>query len=407
MNILNKSYLALAVAALFMSCDAEKSLPNRENPMLNLAYIGEATTSSSIRFQVGDDGGQTNFTPRITTPIKDAVQLKVIVDKELLASYNKENNSNFQLLPDANYDLVVGEQKGKELTLDLAPSQFGQVVTVKVKNMLAADGTTLPLSTNYVVPVRLVSVSGGGVEYKDYNTKLMIFMDRKFKTNVLNYKGWILYKHAQGRFENKEWTMQYSFSPNVLASSMGLIWPEGENLKSSRFWTQMESDGSFIIHATSGGGGKYGFNQKKFEDFHFEAGKWYNMAITYKEDANAVPTLRIYVNGELAFKSKWPGLANEWDYIALGNDNFDALVRELRFWSRELSATEVASTQFFADPAAKGLELYAPLDKVNGVKNIVPGKEGAFISKLKLNGGDLISSEGYTFNFNKEVSFPN
>ena len=170
MNILNKSYLALAVAALFMSCDAEKSLPNRENPMLNLAYIGEATTASSIRFQVGDEGGQTNFTPRITNPVKDAVKIKVIVDKELLASYNKEHNSNFQLLPDANYDLVVGEQKGKELTLDLAPNQFGQAVTVKVKNMLAADGTALPLATSYVVPVRLVSVSGGGVEYKyDYD----------------------------------------------------------------------------------------------------------------------------------------------------------------------------------------------------------------------------------------------
>ena len=83
------------------------------------------------------------------------------------------------------------------------------------------------------------------------------------------------------------------------------------------------------------------------------------------------------------------------------------MVRELRFWSRELSATEVASTQFFADPTAPGLELYAPLDKVNGVKNIVPGKEDAFVSKLKPNGGEMISTEGYTFNFNKEVSFPN
>lgn len=405
MNILNKSYAVLAVAALFMSCDADKSLPNRDNPTLNVSYIGEAASGSSIRFQVSDEGGQTIFTPRISNLVNSPVTLKVIVDKDMLEAYNKEHNSNFQLLPEANYDLQVGDQTGKELSIDLAPNQFGEAVTVRVKNMKAADGSALPLSTNYVVPVRITSVSGGGVEYNAHNSSLMIFMDRKFKTSVLNQKGWLLFRHADAskRFENKEWTMQYSFSPNKLAGNYGLIWPEGKNFGSSRFWTQLESNGSFIIHANSGGGGKYNFNQKKFENFHFEANKWYNMAITYKE-TDGVPTLRIYVNGELALDSKWPGPANEWDYIALGNDNFDALVREVRFWSRELNSAEVASTQFFVDPAAQGLELYVPMTKATGVKSVVPGKQDAFVTVLK-NGKAEQSVEGHKFDFDTEVNF--
>ncbi|WP_329904901.1 DUF1735 and LamG domain-containing protein [Porphyromonas pogonae] len=399
MNTYSKILSAALLCVTLASC--ESSLPSTKDPKVNIAYLEEAVASSTLRFTVSDDGGSTVITPRIANRIEQEVSLAVEVDKDILDKYNKDNKSNYKLLPQACYDLVCGDQKGKALDLKLAPMEYGKAVAVKVNTMRNADGTLVPLTENYAIPVRLKSVSGGSVQLKSSDNVAIIFLDRKFKTSVLKIHGRMLCEVADPKNDKEytEWTAQYSFCPFEVNSNVGLMYPNTRESNDSPLYMSL-SGGGFLLHANTGGGGKINFNQPKFDNFKFETGKWYHMAIVYKEE-NSKPMLRIYVNGELALENVWPGKVSKWPKIYIGNANFNSLVRELRFWERALTLSEVNSTLYFADPKAKGLELYMPFDKENKTKNITEGKADWY--KVSFNSG----ATDKNINFDEEVIFPN
>lgn len=399
-TLIKISCLVLGLATLLGSCDGDKSLPTTEGPATNYAYIEEAISSNSIRFTVGEEGGATFVTPRITNRVDQEVKLQIAVDAELLAEYNKANGTNFKLLPDANYDLVVGEKQAKSFDITLAPQEYGKAVTVKIHSMLDAEGNTVALTNSYAIPVRVKSVEGAGVKLKTKDTSMMVFVDRRFKTSVLYLRGRMLCEVKESTNDKKysEWTAQYSFCPNEVNNNVGLMYPNTRESSDSPLYMSL-SGGGFLLHANTGGGGKIHFNQPKFVDFKFSRGVWYHMSIVYKEE-ESVPKLRIYINGELALENIWPGKVADWPKIYIGNANFDAYVRELRFWERALTEAEVNSTLYFADPEAPGLELYMPFDKLNRLKNITPGKSDWF--KVSFDSG---ASEN-SINFNNEVTFP-
>lgn len=401
MNILSKtSFVILLITCGLAGCEGSKSLPETQEPSANFAYIEEAVSNSSLRFTVGDEGGTTFLTPRISNRVAEEVRMSVSIDPALLEEYNKTNGSNFKLLPESNYDLEIDGEKAKNFQIKLAPMEYGKAVTVRIHSMLDEGGNPVALTNLYAIPVRIKSVEGCGVTLKSKDNSMMIFIDRRFKTSVMLLKGRMLceVKDAANDKQYTEWTAQYSFCPNEVNNNVGLMYPNTRTSTNSPLYMSL-SGGGFLLHANTGGGGKIYFNQPKFIDFKFERGKWYHMSIVYKEE-ESVPKLRIYINGELALENVWPGKVPDWPKIYIGNGNFNALVRELRFWERALTPAEVNSTLYFADPESAGLELYMPFDKINQLTNITPGKADWF--KVSFDSGASVEK----INFDTEVTFP-
>lgn len=150
--------------------------------------------------------------------------------------------------------------------------------------------------------------------------------------------------------------------------------------------------GSVTLFTPSGG--KVQFNQPSFIDYSFNTNQWYHITMVMKDN-----NLSFYVNGELAYKSPW-GELTDWTGMYLGNDRFNAYVREIRLWNKALSDSEINSTLYFADPASEGLQVYLPLNAETGLKNVAKGKEDKY---------NIILDTGATqenINFNTEVTFP-
>lgn len=407
-NVINIAYFLSFF--LFFSCD----LPETEKgPDDNVAYIAELAKSSQIRFTVDDNGGYSEFTTRVANPTSKPVSFTVKVDEGLLDAYNKENNTSFSVLPSTVYDLQLisneGEllKEGKTLDVSLAPNEYGKIVKVNVKTMMEEqkeeDGTVteIPLSyyKNYAVPVRLENVSGGA-RAQTTGTSGILFLDRKFSMPVMHLSGrlGLIYqkntmpqapgKVYEGDIKYPEWTCQYSFYLDVVNDNTGLMYPNLRTTSESPLYMTLYS-GSLTLFAV--GGGKMGLNQPKFKDFVFTAKKWYQISISFKEEGGR-PNLRLYVNGELAYQSVWPAKVDEWPIIFLGNGSFKGYVRELRFWSRALTAGEINETIWFADPKSEGLEVYLPLS--TDLKGNIEGKENDWIN---ISTGAMHFNDTFTF----------
>lgn len=355
----------------------------------NVAYIEDFKSSPQKRFTVSDEGGKVEFNPRIANLVNSSVKFNIEVDESILESYNKENKTNFKVLPKSLYNLSYKDEEGKEindkkLTVTLNPKEIGKTIAVKVGSLLDKEGNNLlSYYENFAIPVRLKNTEGGARDQATGTTGIL-FIDRKFTTPVMKLKGSIglIYKENtmpqapgkvyEGDIKYPEWTVQYSIRLNGVTSNVGLLYPNLRTDRNSPLYMTLYS-GSLTLFA---GNGKEWFNQPKFKEFIFKKDTWYHLAVSYKEE-NGKPYLSMYLNGELAYKGLWPRKVDEWPILFLGNSGFNGYVRELRFWSRALTQGEINSTLWFADPKSEGLEVYMPFSKDK--KTIIKGKEEDWI----------------------------
>lgn len=395
MNKKNIYSVFLLFLMIFAGC---QQLPKTEGgPESNVAYIEELSSSNQMRFTVDDNGGSSEFTTRVANPTLDKVAYTVKIDETLLEAYNAENKTSFTVLPHKVFDLQLIDKngkivkEGKELNITLEPNEYGKKIKVLVKSMMEEHkddkGETVktPLSyyQNYAIPVKMTNVEGGARLQSTANSGIL-FLNRKFSMPVMHLRGslGLIYKENtmpqapgksyEGDIKYPEWTCQYSFRLSSLNNNTGLMYPNLRTSSESPLYMTLYG-GSLTLFAA---GGKVGLNQPKFKDFVFKANKWYHMAISFKNEGGR-PNLRLYINGELAYKSIWPKKVDEWPIIFLGNNNFNGHVRELRFWSRALTEGEINETLWFANPKSKGLEVYLPLSK--DMHGIIEGKENDWI----------------------------
>lgn len=406
--------IVISLLLLFLSaCDQLPKVDDMGKVGNNVAYIEELNQTSQLRFTVADNGGATEFTARVANPTDESTAFTIEVDESILEAYNTENNTSFKVLPADYYDLQVFDnegklaKEGKDLAIELASMQYGQKIKVNVKTMMktvtnedTGESTEEPLSyySNYAIPVRMTNVKGGA-RIQGNGTTGILFLDRKFSMPVMHLTGsmGLIYKENtmpqspeksyDGDIKYPEWTCQYTFRLDAVASNTGLMYPNLRTNRDSPLYMTLYS-GKLTLFAS---GGKVGLNQPKFEKFIFEAKKWYHMAISYKEEGGR-PYLRLYINGELAYKSIWPKKVDEWPIIFLGNNNFRGYVRELRFWSKALTEGEINETLWFANPESEGLEVYLPLS--TDMKGIIKGKEEDWIN---ISTGATTFTDEFTF----------
>ncbi|MRI64471.1 DUF1735 domain-containing protein [Ornithobacterium rhinotracheale] len=395
-NFKNILFAASASLAL-LSCSYEDSVPKAQDPNTAVGYIEQLINGGKLRFTVDDNGGKILITPRISNISDGSASFDIEVAPELLDNYNREKNANYQVLPNSVFDLInTGEkgQKGKKLHIDLANGQYGANIEVKVGEMVDESGTKLPVSTSYAIPVRMTNIQGKNIVNTGKDTEGIIFISRRFTTKVLRMVGRLSVKANNGEKLYNEWTAQYSFMPEMINNNFGLLYPDNDGNKERGHGTYYATLYGAQVTQFTPSGGKLQFNQPGFEDFTFEAKKWYNISMVYQGGS-----LSFYVNGDLAYKSPW-GAIPDWTGLYLGNSSFNGYAREIRFWSKALTQDEINSTMYFADPAAEGLELYYPLNEDTQTNNVVERTKDIY--KMTFDSGASDSN----INFDTEVTIP-
>ncbi|AFL98009.1 BT_3987 domain-containing protein [Ornithobacterium rhinotracheale] len=390
--------LATGASWALFGCSYEDSVPKVQDPNTSVGYIEQLLNGGKLRFTVDDEGGKTLITPRISDISNGSASFDIEVAPELLEAYNREKNANYQVLPNNVFNLInTGNknQKGKKLHIDLAEGEYGANIEVTVGRMIDESGNKLPVSTSYAIPVRMSNIKGKNIVNTGKNTEAIIFLNRRFTTSVMRMVGRITLQSKDDKVRLfDEWTAQYTFMPERVNNNFGLMYPNNqENEKRGHSTYYATLYGGQVTQFTPSGG-KLKFNQPGFEDFTFEAGKWYNISLVYQGG-----NLSFYVNGELAYKSAW-GAVPDWTGMHLGNGSFNGYAREIRFWSKPLTPEEINSTMYFADPAADGLEVYLPLNKEVGYSNVAKGKEDSYV--ISFDSGASASS----INFETEVTIP-
>lgn len=400
-KIINLKINLLAIALFFSAMACQDELPSPQDAKVSVAYIDELQNTDAVRFSVKDNGGSTSFTPRISNLSKGSAFLKVETPQEVLDAYNKKNNSKYQMLPANAFNLIntkTGE-KGKSLTLHLDKNDFGGNIKVEVGEMVDAQGKKLPVSTQYAIPIALTEASSDGYVNTQIAKTGLLLLDREFKSSVLRAKRAGAHRDIRIRLKDvskavdyENWTAQFSVRFAQMNESAGLVWPnasKGGNLYQIMYGARL------TLFTTAGG--KVGYNQPEFDSFKFETNKWYHFAIVF-EMINNIPYFKQYVNGKLAYSGPWTGKIDWSTGFAFASTTFDGYMRELRFWDRALSLSEINSTTYFADPSAEGLVIYMPLNEETQFENVA--------TKTKGNYEVIFTGDKDLLSFDNEFIFP-
>ncbi len=395
------------------SCTNLPEITEMDQMEHSVVYIEEFTSSPQQSFAVDEQGGNSVFTPRVSNLLSSEVEMRVIVDKDFLDAYNKKNNTSFELLPEEAYDLeyITPEGKtvaGKGLDIKLQPRQYGANVKVNVKSMVKEtiddEGNkhleALPAFKNYVVPVRIENVKGDKVSIQSRGNVGMFFLNRKIKSKVLHLERngvqmWYKSESTSPIEEDldfSQWTYQVFVRFDMIGGgNTGWIYFNKRDKNEDWGYHCLYGADSFTLFDPAGG--KRSFNQKQFEKYSFEANRWYNLAMTSKDNEKGLCEVRFYVDGELAMSYDLPGKSQPWPRAFIGNSAFVGYVRDFRLWTKALSAGEIRETMWAVDPASEGLVLNMPLN--GDFNNAIPGKEQDWI----------ITRKGI-YHFNDEFTFP-
>lgn len=407
MRNLTSILLACTLTGILSGCNP---LPDTSaHPSTQLAYIDEFRSVPQTRISVNNQGGQVDLTPRLSGITDRPVTLEFSVDKELLEAYNKENNTKFELLPEEAFTLEVlgksGEviDSGKTLRLEFSPQEFQKRVVMKVLKMTHTvtneEGEEIeenfPIYKNFAIPVKIHNVEGSNAALQSTGTSGIVFLNRKFEAKALHLKNSALkfaYKTADATFdgdiEYKNWTYQFFLRIDNIRENFGFMYPNLRGGKQEEWGYNCLYGGALTYFLKEG---KYNFNQPSFENYHFKPNVWYHIAATFETAEDGINTIKMYLNGELAFQSATSGKSQGWSNPCIGNGSFNGYLRDLRIWDKALTAGEINETMWAVNPEAEGLTLYMPFD--GNVKSIIPGKENDWIL--------LTSSDSFDF----ETSF--
>lgn len=171
------SYLALGILALTIGACNDAEYSEIDNGL----YIAEAgpmdAFNQQVETQLVDDSNiERTFTVRMARPVSQDVAVKLEIDESMIATYNAEHETQYQMLPkeylempDLETVIPAGEVMAPALNLTIKPF-------------------TTPNQEQYAVPVKIASVSGPvAVTGRGDRLLLLLTMPNKQKSVVLKY----------------------------------------------------------------------------------------------------------------------------------------------------------------------------------------------------------------------------
>lgn len=347
----------LAGMGIFSACnDADYSVLDTH------AYIKEALDASSSKITVQATG---ETTTTINVHLSDVASVdshyKLVVDKDILDTYNKHNGTSYMPIPEGQYilpdDIFIksGEYNAEETTITLE----------------AFSDEMVDSGESYALPVRLVSKDGNYPVMDNTGTYIIL------AENIIQFSAPQFYGGA------KLYSPQYESAPETYA----------QYTVETRFQISDTNNRNRAVFSTSDGDKRYIL--LRFEDpqsannehpahslvqiqlhdgmyvnpsHHFEVNKWQHMAVTFDGT-----TYRMYVNGIESAKlecatpcTTFKGV--NWFTDGDGNQTgwwrgCKILVSQVRVWSVARNAAQIANSMTQVSPKSTGLEAYWRMDE--------------------------------------------
>lgn len=362
---------ALALALTMTAC--------QDNDEENFADKGriDATSMQAETIVKGTMGDITKTLAIATArPAEKTITATAVVDKSLVATYNKAYYDNAELLPDSCYEV-------NEATMTINP---GSVKSSEASFTFKGLGS-LDRSKVFVLPV---SVQTSDIEmiaseknyYYVFKAGALINIVADIVDNYLEIYPWANVSRVQNMTQITMEALVYPRTLDKLISSV------------------MGIEGSFLIRigdagipanqiqlATSSGN----VTNSKLQ---LQTNTWTHIAMTYDRPTSVV---KFYLNGKLAYEATsrasihLAGNGSDRNFLVGksydDNRDFDGYISEVRVWDVVRTQEEIAANIYTVDPTSTGLVAYWKFDEGTGANVADASGNG---NTLKAQNGPLL-----------------
>lgn len=286
-NIL-KTGAIIAAAVLAGGCNDSEYNPDLLGPH---AFIVESTSSAGIAgktvtIMLDEESTSIQLTAGVTEKVDEELRYKLVIDEDMLADYGKEQGTDYELLPEGQYDL------GDELVIP-AGSYSSAPVTVTLLQ-LPESMKGLPVA----LPLRLEKVSGN-VDVTSRTSGYVCVVTSEVKDGIAYFKG--MTGLNTGTFAEDKQFSQFTIEVRFQISNYGAegaggygrnrdVFSNGHKVL-CRFEDPQTTNADDPCHS------QVQFQADGFQNpaagNHFEINEWQHFAVTY-DGTN----ITLYYNGQ-------------------------------------------------------------------------------------------------------------
>ncbi len=343
----------LTVLILTVSCTEGDDFNYDKKAIL----ITDTETDPLVKFVVEDTPSSYALTAKATDKVAKDVMVTFAQDTTLVATYNKEHNTNFYAAPVGSVTI-----ENPEVTIEsgTASSTIASVKVVSTENF--KDGRT------YVIPVTIKNVlNADGMEVLNSSKTIYLKISRVLKFTALDISNTNLYsnfiwddakavKLTNFTFEIK----MYAYNLHSISRLCAFEEKDEKNASMLRFGENGQDVNSLQWVSPKGG---------IISSTRFNTNQWYTISLTYDGSA-----LTMYVNGIKDAALSASGVAVNFQRFELGmswtgyrsSQYFNGRISEVRVWNRALSSSELQNALCGVDPQSNGLVAYWKLNEGSG-----------------------------------------
>lgn len=330
----------IAVCGMFTFSGCEDA---EYDALKDQAFILQTNTNpnSSKKLTIGSEPVSTEINVRLSDLASEKSTYELVSDPQALEAYNLTNQTPYEALPEGAYSLSTSE-----LTVETGKS-VSEPVLLTIKPFspeLQSSGK------KYAVPLRLVK-KGGNTSVLSSGSVIIYVLDQVviqpvpvFNRNVFP---WIMYDTP---FEVNDWTVEF----NVNMSKLGKKIHEYNNQAvfdnyGGKIYVRFGDapiEGNRLQIVTQG--------TRLASKLQFDEKKWYHVAFVLQGT-----TLYFYINGQLDSSIGAAGTPTKMEgWRQCGSGRYfvaDAMISELRIWSKARTQAEIQNNMYACDPNTDGL----------------------------------------------------
>lgn len=304
----------------------------------NGVYLTDAQKTKFKKVTIDETGATTSINARLGSKIDQEVVVHYGIDIDFLSTYNIQNGTDYQLLPEKYYSF--SEEK--------SVITVGNVSSTPISLIIKPFDKDIDTSQKYAIPVSITHVEG--VDKIDASSSLLIIIDQVIVTTVPYLASQKITYLPQEPLVCSNWTLEWMICKNEYKRQF------------VNQWDITDSSAKLAIHS------KIGDVDAELNQFkvnvrgnkpksmaRFTENKWYHMALTY-DGVN----IRYYVDGVLDFTSPHvtPGEVFYFSDFKFGEGSLQGYINELRVWSVARSQMDIANNMYIVSPDSPGLEIY-------------------------------------------------
>jgi len=347
----------------------------------NSIYITEAATDKKSAILSFDDGVDVTVNVRLADISDQDVEVKLTLNPDALAKYNKENASEYFMIPDFKLPTTA--------SVLIPAGEIAGTYTFHVDEFATNNKT-------YAIPVALGEITKGNVEMSQSQSSYIYILAIPLKVSVPVVKGtggdqanrWKARPDADWglvvtQFTLEAWARMSGYNKNNQAFfDVGSnVAGRGDNNTYIRFGNANKPYNYVHVNA---------WGNKFLTASDLKAGQWYHWAFVYDGEY-----MTIFRDGNPIVKQQMttPGggniLFNSFGMISSGATYFidQCGLSQVRFWKTALSQAQIQNGMFYpVNPDNPVLEAYWPMDEGEGIefRDITGNGHDAYLTDPKM-----------------------